>query len=445
MSNKKRFTALAALAVIIIAGALVSAPNPVPAAAAAGAINTGDTAWMLAATGLVLLMTPGLAFFYGGMISRQHVVTTMFQSFIAMGVVSLLWVSVAFSLSFGPSFHGLIGDPRHFFMFNNVGLGSDPVLAPTIPLALFALFQMKFAIITPALVTGTFAERIKFSAFIMFMILFTLLVYAPLAHWTWHPDGILRKWGVLDFAGGTVVHMTAGFAGLAGALTVGRPKGGGGHHVIPANIPFVLLGTGLLWFGWFGFNAGSQLAADGGAVTAFLTTNTAAAAAMVVWLLIDVICGRRATALNAAIGSVVGLVAVTPAAGFITVGASVLIGAIAAMVSNLAVNAQWLKSRLADTLDVFACHGIGGVVGMILTAVFANKGGAITGEYTLLLRHLTATVLVGLYAFVMSAMLYKVVGFISSLTHFDYDSVDDQEAPGESPEIFAKRNALPGI
>jgi Amt family ammonium transporter len=445
VSNKKRLTALAALAVIIIASALVSAPTPISATSAAGAINTGDTAWMLAATGLVLLMTPGLAFFYGGMISRQHVVTTMFQSFIAMGVVSLLWVSVAFSLSFGPSFHGIIGDPRHFFMFRNVGLGSDPVLSPTIPLALFALFQMKFAIITPALITGTFAERIKFSAFIMFMILFTLLVYAPLAHWTWHPDGILRKWGVLDFAGGTVVHMTAGFAGLAGALTVGRPKGGGGHHVIPANIPFVLLGTGLLWFGWFGFNAGSQLAADGGAVTAFLTTNTAAAAAMVVWLLIDVISGRRATALNAAIGSVVGLVAVTPAAGFITVGASVLIGAIAAMVSNLAVNAQWLKSRLADTLDVFACHGIGGVVGMILTAVFANKGGAITGEYTLLLKHLAATVLVGLFAFVMSAMLYRVVGFISSLTHFDHESFDAREEQDESPEIFAKRSALPGV
>ncbi|MEN9835564.1 MAG: hypothetical protein RL011_1757 [Pseudomonadota bacterium] len=445
MSSKKRITALAALAVVIIGAALVSVPAPV-SSTPADPINNADTAWMLASTALVLLMTPGLAFFYGGMISRQHVVTTMFQSFIAMGVVSLLWVAVAFSLSFGDSLYGLIGDPRTFFMFKNVGAAPLPALAPTIPLALFALFQMKFAIITPALVTGSFAERIKFSSFVFFMILFTLFVYAPLAHWTWHPDGLLRKWGVLDFAGGTVVHMTAGFAGLAGALAVGR-RGDGNHHVIPANIPFVLLGTGLLWFGWFGFNAGSQLAADGGAVTAFLTTNTAAAAAMVAWVLVDVICGRRASALNAAIGSVVGLVAVTPAAGFITVGASIVIGAVAALVSNWAVNAQWLKTRLADTLDVFACHGIGGVVGMLLTAVFAKNGGAITGDFSLLFKHITATVFVGFFAFIMSATLYRIVGVITSLTDFDREPLDDATAAEEegSPELFAKRSAVHGV
>jgi Amt family ammonium transporter len=423
---KHRLGAFVALAIMVIAGALVSVPAVLSSGAAAlpppAPINGGDTAWMIVATAMVLLMTPGLAFFYGGMVSKQHVIGTMFQSFIAMGVVSLLWVVVGFSLSFGTSIHGLIGDPRTFFMFRDVGLTTNAALAPTIPLALFALFQMKFAIITPALVTGSFAERIKFSSFIWFMILFTLFVYAPLAHWTWHPDGFLHKWGVLDFAGGTVVHMAAGFAGLAGALAVSHgPKKGAtanlGHTPqVPANIPFVLLGTGLLWFGWFGFNAGSELAVDGGAVSAFLTTNTAAAAAMVAWLLTDLLMGRKVTALNAAIGAVVGLVAVTPAAGFVNVGASIAIGTVAALVSNLMLNAQWLKARIPDTLDVFACHGVGGIVGMILTAVFALKGGLITGDATLLLKHLAAAVLVAVYTFGVSALLYRVVGFIGSLS-----------------------------
>jgi len=305
-------------------------------------------------------------------------------------------------------------------MFKDVGLVTNAALSPTIPFALFALFQMKFAIITPALVTGSFAERIKFSSFIWFMILFTLCVYAPLAHWTWHPDGFLHKWGILDFAGGTVVHMSAGFAGLAGALAVRHtpPKGqlSHGHSPqVPANIPFVLLGTGLLWFGWFGFNAGSELAADGGAVTAFLTTNTAAAAAMVAWLLTDLIIGRKVTAMNACIGSVVGLVAVTPAAGFITVGASIAIGTVAALVSNLMLNAQWLKARIPDTLDVFACHGVGGIVGMVLTAVFAQKGGVVNGDPSLLFKHLAAVVVVAGYAFGVSLLLYKMLGFIGGL------------------------------
>jgi len=422
--SKQRLGALGALAILVFVGVLASVPaavssglNALPAAAP---INGGDTAWMLMATAMVLLMTPGLAFFYGGMVSKQHVIGTMFQSFIAMGVVSLLWVVVGFSLSFGTSFHGLIGDPRTFFMFRGVGLTTNAALSPTIPFALFALFQMKFAIITPALVTGSFAERIKFSSFIWFMILFTVCVYAPLAHWTWHPDGFLRQWGILDFAGGTVVHMSAGFAGLAGALAVrhtpprGAPSGGHSPQV-PANIPFVLLGTGLLWFGWFGFNAGSELAADGGAVTAFLTTNTAAAAAMVAWLLTDLIMGRHVTALNAGIGSVVGLVAVTPAAGFVTVGASIAIGTVAALVSNLMLNAQWLKARIPDTLDVFACHGVGGMVGMILTAVFALKGGLVSGDPSLLFKHLAAVVIVAVYAFGMSLLLYKALGFIGKL------------------------------
>src|SRR5471030_590183 len=241
--------------------------RPAPQAVTGGPINAGDTAWMLTATGLVLLMTPGLSFFYGGMVRAKNVVSTMLQSFVAMGVISLLWILVGFSLAFGNSFHGLIGDPRTYFMFTHVGALTHPDLAPTIPLIVFALFQLKFAIITPALITGSFAERVRFSSYLLFMCLFSIFVYSPLAHWTWHPDGFLHKMGVLDFAGGTVVHMSAGLAALAGALFLGKRKS---SVSAPANIPFVLLGTGMLWFGWFGFNAGSALAANETAVSAFL-------------------------------------------------------------------------------------------------------------------------------------------------------------------------------
>src|SRR4051812_12261250 len=278
-----------------------------PQAVAGGPINAGDTAWMLTATGLVLLMTPGLSFFYGGMVRTKNVVSTMLQSFVAMGVISLLWIVVGFSLAFGTSFHGLIGDPRTFFMFTRVGALTHPDLAPTIPLIVFALFQLKFAIITPALITGSFAERVRFSSYLLFMCLFSIFVYSPLAHWTWHPDGFLHKMGVLDFAGGTVVHMSAGLAALAGAMFLGRRKTTEGP---PANIPFVLLGTGLLWFGWFGFNAGSALAANETAVSAFLTTNTASASAMLSWLFFDALKGRKPSAVGACVGAVVGLVAI---------------------------------------------------------------------------------------------------------------------------------------
>jgi len=380
-----------------------------------GALNPGDTAWMLTATCLVLFMTPGLSFFYGGMVSRKNIISTMLQSFIAMGLISLLWVVVGFSLAFGDSIFGIIGDPRTFFMFNRTGGATHPTLSPTVPLILFALFQMKFAIITPALVTGSFAERVRFSSYIIFICLFSLFVYAPLAHWTWHPDGFLRQWGVLDFAGGTVVHMSAGFAALAGAIALGRRKSHVKSEVtVPANIPFVLLGTGLLWFGWFGFNAGSALAANDIAASAFLNTNTASAAAMISWLLFDGAKGRKPSALGACIGAVVGLVAITPAAGYVTVGASVFIGTAAAMVSNMTVH--WKsKSTLDDTLDVFPCHGVGGIVGMILTGVFADKVGLINGETITFLHHMGALFIVGAYTYGMSLILYKVTDLIVPL------------------------------
>jgi len=412
---KKEWVVSLGLLLLAAAMGVVYGSYPVPAPADAAPIVPGDVAWMLTATALVLLMTPGLSFFYGGMVQRKNVISTMLQSFIAMGVVSILWVVVGFSLSFGDSFGGFIGNPFTYFMFRGVGGATHPQLAPTIPLALFALFQLKFAIITPALVTGSFAERVRFMSYLIFIVLFTLLIYCPVAHWTWHPEGFLRKWGVLDFAGGTVVHMTAGFAALAGAMFLGRRKqhAPGNNHV-PANIPFVLLGTGMLWFGWFGFNAGSALAANETAVLAFLTTNTASASAMLAWVLFDAVRGRRPSALGASIGAVVGLVAITPGAGYVSVGQSIAIGALASIASNMAVHRK-ARTNLDDTLDVFPCHGVGGIVGMIATGVFAEKVGLIHGDPTIFLRHLGAIVLVGVYSLAGSWLIYKVCDSLITL------------------------------
>ena len=406
------FMGLVALAGVFMPGQV---PVPVPGAAPLQAVNSGDTAWMLTSSALVLLMTPGLSFFYGGMVQRKNIISTMLQSFISMGIVSLLWVAVAFSLSFGDSIGGLIGDPRTYFMFRGVGGLTNAALSPTIPFALFALFQLKFAIITPALITGAFAERVRFSGYMVFICLFTLFIYAPLAHWTWHPDGFLHKWGVLDFAGGTVVHMASGFAALAGALMFGRRKVHRAKEVTaPANIPFVLLGTGMLWFGWFGFNAGSALAANDVAVSAFLNTNTASAAAMLTWIFFDMSRGRKPSAIGACVGAVVGLVAITPAAGYVSISASIIIGLVGALVSNLAVH--WKsKSSIDDTLDVFPCHGMGGLTGMILTAVFAKDGGLITGQYKLFGLHLAATVIVAVFSFGGAYVLYRLTSLITPL------------------------------
>lgn len=392
-------------------------------------INSGDVAWMLAAAALVLLMTPGLAYFYGGMIDTKNIISTMLQSFIAMGVISVIWIVVGFSLAFGDpikpfgdDFGSIIGSPASFFMFTNVLDGNPWSLAPTIPLVLFAIFQLKFAIITPALITGTFAERIRFKSYIIFLVLFSLLIYAPLAHWTWHPEGFLFKMGVLDFAGGTVVHMSAGFAALAAAIFL-RTKSETKVAISPANIPFVLLGTGLLWFGWFGFNAGSALGAGPLAASAFATTNTASAAAGLCWVLFDAVRGKKPSALGFCIGAVVGLVAITPAAGFVTIPSSLFIGTVAALISNLVVN--WKsKTSLEDTLDVFPCHGVGGLVGMVMTGLLAHTSvnaanttgnGLLFGETALFKVHMIALVIVVAYTFVGSLILLKITDLISSL------------------------------
>ena len=388
----------------------------------AGKYNGADIAWVLVATALVFLMTPGLAFFYGGMVHRKNVISTMIKSVVAAGVVSILWVTIGFSLAFGNTIGGVIGNPTTFLFFNGVNSGAPWSLAPTIPLTLFALFQLMFAIITPGLVVGAVAERIRFTSYILFICLFSLLVYAPLAHWTWHPEGFLFKMGVFDFAGGTVVHISAGMAALAGALVLKRRKVHMDRQEIPpANIPYVLIGTGLLWFGWFGFNAGSALGANALAVSAFATTNIAAAAAGLSWMFFDVVRGKKPSVLGFCIGAVVGLVAITPGAGLVAIPQSIFIGVVAAIISNLAV--YWKsKTSLDDTLDVFPCHGVGGIVGMLLTGFLATKtvnaagaDGWFYGDPAFFFTQLKGVAIVVAFSFTVSYAIFKFINFIQPI------------------------------
>ena len=362
--------------------------------------QAADIAWMLTATALVLLMTPGLSFFYGGMVGSKNIVATMLQSFICLGLVSLIWILVGFSLAFGDSLGGLLGNPSTFFLFRHVDIEINSFLSPSIPLLLFAMFQMKFAVITPALITGSFAERVQFSSYLIFISLFTLFIYCPLAHWTWHPHGILHQLGVLDFAGGTVVHLSAGIAALTGAWFLGprmKPK----HQ--PASVPFVILGTGMLWFGWFGFNSGSALGANQLAVLAFSTTHAASASAMMTWIGYDLWRKKPLSALNACIGAIVGLVAITPAAGYVTVQQALTIGVLASLASILAISLR-SKTSLDDTLDVFPCHGVGGIVGMLATGYFTSL--------ETLQVHILALCFVFVFVFFTSLLLYKITDWI---------------------------------
>lgn len=390
-----------------------------------GKYNGADVAFILIAAALVFLMTPGLAFFYGGMVHRKNILSTMIKSVVAAGIITVLWIVVGFSLAFGNSISGLVGDPSTFLFFQGVNSGKAMLQGGaelTIPLSLFAVFQLMFAIITPGLVVGAVAERIRFTSYILFIVLFAIFVYSPLAHWTWHPEGILFKMGVLDFAGGTVVHISAGMAALAGALVLKRRKSHIEHkEVPPANIPYVLIGTGLLWFGWFGFNAGSALSAGSLAVSAFLTTNTAAGAAGLSWMFFDVARGKKPSVLGFCIGAVVGLVAITPGAGFVSIPSSIFIGVAAAVISNLAVSWKQ-KTSLDDTLDVFPCHGLGGIVGMLLTGVFATKtvnsagaDGLLYGNPEFFFTQLKGMVLVVVFSFVVSFVIFKIVNLIQPI------------------------------
>lgn len=411
----------AVLVIVAVAAAFIKPEADYVPGANDPQYNTADMAWVLISTALVFLMTPGLAFFYGGMVNRKNVISTMIKSVVAAGIVGVLWIAVGFSLSFGDSIGGFIGNPSTFAFFKGVKSHAAWPAANTIPLTLFSLFQLMFAIITPGLVVGAVAERIRFTAYVLFIVLFSLLVYAPVAHWSWHPDGFLAKMGAWDFAGGTVVHITAGCAALAGALVLKRRKSHeSGHEIPPANVPYVLIGTGLLWFGWFGFNAGSAVGSTPLAVNAFGTTNTAAASAGLAWMFFDVIKGKKPSVLGFCIGAVVGLVAITPASGYVGIPQSIIIGVIGALVSNIAVGIKQ-KSKLDDTLDVFPCHGLGGMVGMLLTGVFASEvvhgikggpNGLAYGNPGFLFTQFKAMAIVVAYSFTVSFAIFKFINFL---------------------------------
>jgi Amt family ammonium transporter len=376
-------------------------------------MNQADTAWMLMATALVLLMTPALAFFYGGLVRSKNVLNTMMMSFVSLGVVGVLWALVGYSLAFSGTGTWL-GD-LSFAMLNGVGLEAKG----TIPHALFMGFQGTFAIITAALISGAIVERMRFSAYVAFIALWALVVYSPVAHWVWG-GGWLAQWGALDFAGGTVVHVNAAAAAFVAAIVVGKRSGYGESAILPHNVPFVLLGAGLLWFGWFGFNAGSALAASPQAGLAFITTMLAPAATLTVWAMLDAFRTGKPTAVGCATAIVVGLVAVTPAAGLISPMNALLLGAIAAVPSYVALVVR-AKTSLDDSLDVVAAHGVGGTVGAMLTGVFAEKSlngladGALYGNPGQLLVQGAAVLATMFYSGLASFVLLKAISLVVSL------------------------------
>ncbi len=377
-------------------------------------MNSGDTAWLLTSTALVLLMTPALAFFYGGMVRRKNLLSTIMMSFAILCMVSVLWVLYGYTMAFGPDVKGLVGNLSWFGL---AGVGQDPsaVYAVTVPHLAFVAFQATFAIITVALWTGAVVERIKFGALLAFSALWFTLVYCPIAHWVWGSGGWLAQLGALDFAGGTVVHVNAGISALALALVLGPRMGfKEGETMEPNNIPYVVLGAALLWFGWFGFNAGSALTAGGLAANAFITTNTSAAAAGFTWMILGWI-HRRPSVLGAATGAVVGLVAITPAAGYVPVWAAIPIGAIGSAISYYMMVWRAKSSGVDESLDVFACHGIGGTWGALATGIFAttavnaSSSGLIDGNWKQVLIQIAAIAATMAYAFVVSWLLAKAL------------------------------------
>ncbi len=377
-------------------------------------ISAGDTAFILVSAALVLLMTPGLALFYGGMVRGKNVLGTIMQSFIMIALVSIEWVYIGYTMSFGPDVGGIIGS---FAWFGLSGVGTAPsdTYATTIPHIVFMIYQCMFAVITPALITGAMAERMRFAPFLVFSLLWTVLVYNPVCHWIWG-GGWLGARGVLDFAGGLVVHLTSGAAALAAALALGPRKGFGRESFMPHNLPMTLLGTGLLWFGWFGFNGGSALAADGIAGTAFVSTHLGGMAAMAMWVLVEWIHCGKPTTLGAASGAIAGLATITPAAGFVGPNAAIIIGLIAGAACYYGIT---LKTTFGydDSLDVVGIHGLGGIIGTICLGIFASKAvnpsgadGLLAGNAGFLGTQVVGVLVVGVYAFVVSMILLKVIG-----------------------------------
>ncbi|MGE5415632.1 MAG: ammonium transporter [Acidobacteriota bacterium] len=413
---------LTRLWLIISAALLAVLASPAFALAAdAPKIDTGDTAWILISTALVLLMTPGLAMFYGGMVRRKNIMSILMQCFAIMGIVSVQWVLFGYSLSFGPDIGHFIGN-LSWAGFHGVGQLPNADYAGTIPHMVFSMFQLMFAIITAGLIIGAIAERMRFLPFILFVILWTTLVYDPLAHWVWGVGGWLRNLGALDFAGGTVVHISSGVSALVAALVLGRRKGLGKEPILPHNLPFTVIGAGLLWFGWFGFNAGSALGASGLAATAFVVTNTCAAAGAISWMITEYLVQGKPTTLGAVSGAVAGLVCITPAAGYVTPMASIIMGLIVGPVCYLAVAKVKEKLGYDDSLDAFGVHGVGGTLGAILTGVFATKSvnplgadGLLYGNPHQVLVQIAAVLATFVFAAVMTFVILKVINVFSSL------------------------------
>jgi Amt family ammonium transporter len=406
-------------------------------------LNAGDTAWVLICAALVMLMTPGVGLFYGGMVRRKNVIAMLIQSFIIVALVGVQWVLFGYSIAFGPDVGGLIGGLQ-WAGLAGVGGAPNADYAGTIPHSVFMIFQAMFAIITPALILGAFADRIKFSTLLVFVLLWATIVYDPVAHWVWGIGGWVRNMGALDFAGGTVVHITAGISALAAAIVIGKRKGFGGSNMTPHNVPMIILGGALLWFGWFGFNAGSALAANELAANAFIVTNTAAAAAALSWMIIGWLHVGKPNAVGIVTGAVAGLVAITPASGFVGPVEAIAIGIGASMFCYLVMYLKNKYTKIDDSLDVFACHGVGGIWGALATGIFASKmvnsagaNGLLLGNASLLIAQLTAVCVIGTYSFVMTLILFKVLDKTMGLRVTDSEEIEGLDIAQHGEKAYA--------
>ena len=412
-------------------------------------INLGDSAFILICSALVFVMTPGLAFFYAGMVRRKNVLNTLMSSFFICGLASVMWVLIGYSLSFGNDFHGIIGGLNFFGM---TGVGGEPnaAYASNIPQLLFAAFQMMFAIITPALITGSLIGRMRFSALFIFVAVWSLLVYYPLAHMVWGDGGLIRALGAVDFAGGNVVHISSGISGLVACIMLGKRRGYGMMSYRPHNIPLVVLGAALLWFGWFGFNAGSALGAGPLAVHAFMTTNTSAAAAMLSWMLIEKITHGKPTVLGAATGAVVGLVAITPGAGFVPLWTAIIIGALVSPICYFFMGKVKSKFGYDDALDAFGCHGVGGIWGGIATGLFgqtainsaAQWNGLLFGDVKLLIAQIISILITMVFAGIMTFLIIKVMKLFMDIRVENSEEADGLDVAEHGETAYPAFNGL---
>ena len=412
-------------------------------------INLANTSFILICSALVFLMTPALAFFYGGMVRRKNVLNTLLTSFFICGLASVMWVLIGYSMSFGNDFFGIIGK-LNFFGLVGVGQTPNPAYSSDIPQLLFAIFQMMFAIITPALITGSLVERMKFSSIFIFIAAWSILVYYPLAHMVWGDGGFIKSLGAVDFAGGNVVHISSGIAGLVSCIMLGRRKGHGLISYKPHNIPFVVLGAALLWFGWFGFNAGSALNAGPLAIHAFMTTNTSAASAMLSWMLIEKIQHGKPTILGCSTGAILGLVAITPGAGFVPIWSSIIIGALVSPISFFFISKVKSKFGYDDALDAFGCHGIGGIWGGIATGIFtqtsinssAKWNGLLFGDIHLFIAQVESILLTILISATMTYLIIKVMKLFTDIRVSDLNEADGLDISEHSESAYPAFNGL---